>query len=133
MFSNFLINFFVIISLLQVKFVCATISPIFDRFFYTIRFGHYDIHPDYETDTPRHYLERPHAYDLDHYYKFNIPYGMPAGFYTNRGRDGKAVGLLSYLLKHKSASDLWRHYYSVHENTLLSEPDAELEQGVESD
>lgn len=115
-----LITFFALILFINAKLIFATISPIYDRFFYTIRFGHYDIHPDYETDTPLNHLERSHEFDFDHYYKYNIPYGLPAGYVANRGR-GKPLGMLNYLIRPKP---IWQNqYYTIdNDNDNFEEP-----------
>ena len=86
---------------------CNAIEPIYDRFFYSIRFGFHDIFKDYEDDSPR----------LGHNLG-PIPFGMPAGFLTRRGK-GPPVGLLAYLLNYSSSADMWRDYYATHENNLI--------------
>lgn len=86
---------------------CNLVEPIYDRFFYSIRFGFHDIFKDYEDDSPK----LGHSLGV-------IPYGMPAGFLTRRGK-GPPVGLLAYLLNYSSSKDMWKDYYAQHENQLI--------------
>lgn len=81
-------------------------SPIYDRFFYTIRFGYHDNHPDYESDLPR----------ADQY-REKIPFGLPAGFFSARGK-GPPVGLLAYVVRLGSINSMWKEYYADNEAYL---------------
>lgn len=99
-FIHFFFTYFVpVISIID--------SPIYDRFFYTIRFGYHDNHPEYESDLPR----------SDQYHS-KIPFGLPAGFLTARGR-GPPVGLLAYVIRFGSSSGMWKKYYADNEPYLM--------------